>query len=78
MAQYAVSAFCRECGELHRLPTPVDLPDCFTVRTLRDAFVGRQLPDEVAEVKAQPFQCPKTGTMVIQPDESRIYLFPMA
>ena len=78
MPQYAVSAFCRECGELHRLPTPVDLPDCFTVRTLRDAFVGRQLPDEVAEVKGQPFQCPKTGTMVIQPDESRIYLFPEA
>jgi hypothetical protein len=78
MPQYAVSAFCRECGELHRLPIPVNLPDCFSVRTLRDAFVGKRLPDEVAEAKDQPFQCPKTGTMVIQPDESRIYLFPAA
>ena len=78
MAKYSIYAFCNECSEPHPMKITLSLDDGPPEKaSIGDAYAGRELPDEVARLNNNEVQCPQTGNLFVQKDNSQVFLVPV-
>ncbi len=77
MAIYSVYFFCDECSEIHPLGTTVSLDDGPAEKvSIGDAYSGKELNPNIANLLNHKITCPNTGKITFQKDNKQIFLVP--
>lgn len=78
MEQYSVCVFCEDCGETHPMGICVGLDDGPAKKaSIGDAYQGKELPHNIANMIDNRITCPKTGNWVTQTDNNQVFLVPV-
>ncbi|MGP0564534.1 hypothetical protein ACTRW9_12615 [Nitrospina sp. 32_T5] len=79
MKKYEVHSVCDACGDVHPTRHHVLLengPD--NTQSVEEFWEGKDLPTDVKNVLANPFQCPTTKSFIKQEDTEQVYLVPLS
>jgi hypothetical protein len=79
MARYRLLAYCNECGRLDRMDRIIKLDEGPTdLQSIGDAYKGKILPSDLADLTSLVVTCRQTGKRFNQPDYYQIFLDPTA
>ena len=77
MSKYSVYVFCDECGETHHMGISIDLRNGPAEKaSIEDAYKGKELPQNVANLINNKTRCPNTGNWILQRDNNQVFLVP--
>jgi len=78
MAQYAVHFFCDECSQTHPTGISIGLDDGPSDKaSIGDVYAGKELPPQIATLTNNKTNCPVTGKLTSQADNSQVFLVPV-
>lgn len=78
MEQYSMCVFCEDCGETHPMGVCVGLNDGPAKKaSISDAYQGKKLPQNLANMIDNRITCPKTGNWITQKDNNQVFLVPI-
>ena len=79
MVTYSVYFYCDECNEVHPLGMTVGLDDGPSERaSIGDAYLGKALNSNIANLINHKITCPNTGKITFQKDNNQIFLVPVS
>ncbi len=79
MSTFMTYAFCNHCPGTH--PSGIAIGDDkgrFRQSRLNDPTDGQPLPEDLASLRNNAFQCPTTGKMYLQKNNDQVFLVRVA
>lgn len=78
MPQYDIYVFCNECSNVHPMRIRIARDDGPVEKTsIGDLFKGKELPQDIVNMKNNMTICPNTGNAFIQEDNDQVFLVPV-
>jgi hypothetical protein len=78
MARYNVLYFCTQCRRIHPMGMSIPLEDGFLkMKTLGDAYSGKNLPFHLAMLVGSSVTCRETGKSFVLEDINQVCLAPV-
>jgi hypothetical protein len=78
MEQYSVLVYCADCGETHPMGICVGLDNGPSKKaSIGDAYQGKALPKNIANMADNRITCPKTGNWITEADNNQVFLVPI-